>query len=161
MMQALAQAADLQRRAVRYAIKEAPVGAALLAITQWLESLSALQGPDAAGLEAVTPLRRWARRRMVRLHGQWKAALKDTGNPASQHRARIFAKRMRYGIEALRPLLPHKRTRRWYEQATSLQTSIGAARDVMQAGVLAARLDADPGLVAFLRGVAVGQERQA
>lgn len=160
MMQALAQAADLQRKAVRYAIKEPAVGVALLAITRWLEGLSALRGTDDAGHEAAASLRRWARRRTVRLHGQLKDALKDTGNPASQHRARIVAKRMRYGIEALRSLLPKKRTQRWYQQATSLQTGIGAVRDVMQAGVLAARLDADPGLVAFLRGVAVGREKQ-
>ena len=93
----------------------------------------------------------------MRLHEQLQRALKDTGNPDSQHRARIVAKRMRYGIEALHPLLPKKRTQRWYQQATRLQTSIGATRDVMQAGALVAKLELDRELVAFLRGVAVGQ----
>ncbi len=159
MMQALAQAADLQRKAVRYALKEPAVGAALLATTQWLEGLSVLNEPDEAGGDLAMPLRRWARHRMVRLHAQLKDALKDTGSPASQHRARILAKRMRYGIEALRPLLPKKHTQRWYLKATSLQTSIGATRDLMHAGELVARLETDPGLVEFLRGVSVGQTR--
>jgi hypothetical protein len=66
---------------------------------------------------------------------------------------------MRYGIEALRGLLPKRRAKRWYQQAASLQQSLGAARDVMQASVLAAKVEADHGLVEFLRGVAVGQTR--
>lgn len=156
MTQTLMHGASLQRKAVRYALKEPAVGAALLATTQWLEGLSALTGPDAAKLDPDLSLRRWARRRMARLHRQLRLALKDSGDPASQHRARILAKRMRYGIEALSALLPKRRARRWHQQAISLQTSIGAARDVMQAGALASRLDVDRGLVDFLRGVAVG-----
>ena len=58
-----------------------------------------------------------------------KLALKDACSPDSQHRARILAKRMRYGI--------------------------GVTRDVMQAGTLVARLEVDRGLVEFLRGVAL------
>ena len=157
MAQALLDAAGLQRKAVRYALQEPAVGASLLATTQWLEGLLALQGPDKAKVDQKLSLRRWARRRILRLHEQLQRALKDTGNPDSQHRARIVAKRMRYGIEALQPLLPKKRTQRWYQQATRLQTSIGATRDVMQAGALVAKLELDRELVAFLRGVAVGQ----
>ena len=159
MAQALANAARQQRKAVRYALDQPAVGAALLETTQWLEGLSALPGPGDARVELSVPLRRWARRRMVRLHERLRDALKDSGNPDSLHRVRILAKRMRYGVEALRPLLPRRRTQRWYQQATGLQTSIGASRDVMQAGALAARLDVDPGLVEFLRGVAAGQAR--
>ena len=157
--QALTQAATLQRKSVRYALEVPAVGATLLAITQWLEGLSASPRPGNTKAEPKESLRRWARRRIVRLHEQLKVACKDTGNPDSQHRARILAKRMRYGIEALHPLLPKKHTQRWYQQATSLQTNIGATRDVIQAGALVARLEADLGLVEFLRGVAIGQTR--
>ena len=66
---------------------------------------------------------------------------------------------MRYAIEALRPLLPKSRTRERYKQAMRLQSGIGAARDVRQAATLATRLEADRGIVEFLRGVAVGRER--
>lgn len=66
---------------------------------------------------------------------------------------------MRYGIEALAPLLPKKRGQRWYQQATRLQTSIGTRRDLIQASALVAKLEVDHGLVEFLRGVAVGPAR--
>lgn len=158
MTQSVADAARLQRKAVRYALQEAAVGATLLAATQWLEDLSAPPEPNDALAEPSVPLRRWARRRVVRLHAQLQRARKQADNPERQHRARILAKRVRYGIEALRALLPKKRTQRWYQQALRLQTSIGGTRDVMQAGVILARLEADRGLVEFLRGVAVGQQ---
>ncbi len=159
MAQALMDAANLQRKAVRYALEEPAVGATLLASTQWLEELSALNGPGSARADLKVSLRRWARHRTVRLHDQLQVALRDRGTPESQHRVRILAKRMRYGIEALQPLLPKRRTQRWYQQATNLQTSIGATRDLMQAVALAAKLEADGGLLEFLRGVVVGQER--
>jgi len=159
MTQSLLHAANLQRKSVRYALHEPAVGASLLATTQWLEVLSARNGPGDAGVEVKVSLRRWSRRRIVRLHRQLKLARKDTDSPDSQHRVRILAKRMRYGIEALRTYLPKRRTKRWYLQATSLQLSLGAARDVMQAGALVAKLETDRGLVEFLRGVAVGQTR--
>lgn len=157
MTKALRHAADLQRKSVRYALQVPSVGATLLAATRWLEGLSVPDGPGEAGIEPKLPLRPWARQRIARLHKQLKAARKDLGNPDSQHRARILAKRTRYGIEALGSLLPRKRSQRWRQQATSLQTGLGAARDVMQASALAARLEADGGLAEFLRGVAIGR----
>jgi CHAD domain-containing protein len=158
MTQALANAADLSRKSIRYALEVPSLGANLLAITQWMEALSTSTGKDESSRDKNTSLRPWARRRIVRLHGQLKVALRDVGNPVSQHRARILAKRLRYGIEALRPLLPTHQTKRWCAQATNLQMSIGSMRDVMQAGVLAAKAEADSGIVEFLRGVAVGME---
>ncbi|HPW09044.1 MAG TPA: inorganic triphosphatase, partial [Burkholderiaceae bacterium] len=56
-------------------------------------------------------------------------------------------------------LLPKRRTQHWYEQATDLQTSLGALRDVMQASALVAKLEADRGVIEFLRGIAVGQAK--
>lgn len=160
MTQDLLDAVDLRRKSVRYALQEPAVGAVLLEITQWLEGLSALNGSDAAGVDLKVSLRRWAARRIVRLRVQLEVARKEAVSPESLHRVRILAKRLRYGIEALRPLLPKRRTKRWHQQATHLQTTLGAARDVMQAAVLGARLEADRGLVEFLRGVAVGQARR-
>ena len=160
MTKALRQAADLQRKSVRYALQVPAVGVTLLRATQWLEGLSVPTGPREAGIEPKVPLRRWARQRIARLHKQLKAARKDIGNPDSQHRARILAKRTRYGIEALGSLLPRKHSQRWRQQATSLQTSLGAARDVMQASALAAKLEADGWLAEFLRGVAIGRSRR-
>ena len=160
MTQALLHAADLQRKTVRYALQEPAVGASLLATTQWLEGLSALRGAGDAVLESKVSLRRWARRRILRLHAQLQRARKEADTPDNLHRVRILAKRTRYGIESLRAFLPRRRRQRWYQQAMSLQTSIGSTRDVMQAGALVARLGVDRGLVEFLRGVALGQTKQ-
>jgi CHAD domain-containing protein len=84
-------------------------------------------------------------------------ALKHCETPAGQHRARILAKRLRYGIEALRPLLRAKRSRRWLRQATDLQAGMGERRDILQAAIVLAKLHADHGLTEFLRGVAAGR----
>ena len=157
MAQALTQGAELQRKAVRYALQEPSVGASLLATTQWLESLTASPGAvEATPAEPQVSLRRWSRRRIDHLHTQFKRALKAAIDPESQHRARILAKRLRYGIEALHSLLPPKRAQRWGEQATGLQTRIGATRDLSQATTLVARLELERGLAEFLRGVAAG-----
>ena len=155
MTLALTQAATLQRKLVRHALEAPAVGATLLATTQWLEALAE---PHDAGEALKISLRRWARQRIIRLHKKLKIALKDFTNPQSQHRARILSKRLRYGIEALRPLLPRRHTRRWHPQAMTLQTRIGATRDLLQAAALAAEQGKDAGLAEFLRGVAVGQE---
>ncbi|ART49603.1 CYTH and CHAD domain-containing protein [Acidovorax carolinensis] len=156
MAQAFQQAALQQRQLVRRALQEPAVGAALLSITLWLDDLARPQAwgesPDLPG----KTVRHWVRQRIQRLHAQWKKALRDSTHAESQHRARILAKRLRYNIEALRPLLPG-RAQRWLQQATQLQAGIGASRDVLQAGVLAQRLAVDRGIVEFLRGFAAGQ----
>ena len=157
MQQALAQAVDIQHKAVRYALQEPTVGACLLATTQWLEGLTLLSAEVDVKVESKKSLNHWASRQVIRLHRQFQQARHETDNPENLHRARIFAKRMRYGIESLRPVLPQKRIQRWYQQATRMQTRLGTARDVAQAGTLVAKLELDRGLVEFLRGVAVGR----
>ncbi len=154
----LLQASTLARKAVRFALQAPAVGACLLATTQWIEGLSALPSAGSADAAPPEPLTRWARQRLVHLRRQLKRALKQAPSPTQQHRVRILAKRQRYAIEALRPLLPKQRTERWYQQACSLQTTLGATRDLMLASTLATTLEANRGLAEFLRGVAVGRE---
>jgi inorganic triphosphatase YgiF len=160
MTLALTQAADLQRKAVRYALQAPEVGAALLAMTQWLENLTAQRGPDGDESESKESLRHWSRRRILHLHEQLKFAVQKMDKPDQMHRVRILAKRVRYDIEALRPLLPKKRTQVWLNRATRLQSTLGATRDMAQAAALLVRLEVDRGLVEFLRGLAAGQSRQ-
>lgn len=152
------QAATLQRKAVRYALQAPAVGACLLATTQWIEGLSGLLPADSAEPAPSEPLPRWARQRLVDLRRKLKRALKQAPSPTQQHRVRILAKRQRYAIEALRPLLPRQRAERWHQQATHLQTTLGTTRDLMMASTLATTLEANRGLAEFLRGVAVGRE---
>jgi CHAD domain-containing protein len=73
-----------------------------------------------------------------------------------QHRRRILAKRLRYCVEVLQPLLPKKHVERWLQSAMRFQNRIGLERDLAQAIETAQRLDAAQGVVQFLRGVAVG-----
>lgn len=159
MLSTLATAADKQRKAVQIALQTPAIGLALLATTQWLEELT--QPPVPAGhtaAQAQMPLRPWARRRIARLCKRLKEATQGAPSAEDQHRIRIFAKRLRYGIEALQPLLGKRRAQRWHQKAMALQTSIGCARDITQASALAAKLPVDPGLVEFLRGLAAGRE---
>jgi inorganic triphosphatase YgiF len=163
MNQSLLQAAQLQRKSVRYALQDPAVGASLLTITHWLADAPAVSALKEAGLIQDETLRQWARRRITRLHKQFKLARKETNNADAthdvdtEHQIRIQAKQMRYGIEALNCVLPKKQSQRWLDQSTSMQTRIGATRDLVQAGALVARLDVDRELVAFLRGVAFGR----
>lgn len=160
MMTALSHAADRQRDTVRAALQAPAVGATLLALTHWLEHL---WQPDAAPPRTEAdptepPLRAWLRRRVARQHQRLKQARQDGDAPAQGHRLRLQAKRLRYAIDAVGPLLPRRRARRWQAQARDLQTGLGATRDLAQAHTLLAPLGVEPELVAFLRGVAVGQQ---
>ena len=160
LLAAMNDAAALRRRSIRHALEVPAVGSTLLAITQWLEELPAQHSPDNPRASQKNALRHWARERIARLHKKMEQALEDAAHPESLHRARLLAKRLRYGIEALRPVLRKRQARRWLKQATGLQTDIGLTRDVHQAGVLASHLEADGGLAEFLRGLAVGQAAQ-
>lgn len=153
MQQALDHAAGRERQTVRQSLEAPAVGLALLAATRWLQSPATAQETET---ETLT-LRRWARRRILRLHSRLQQALDRADSPAGQHRARILAKRLRYGIEALQPLLP-RRAQGWRQQAVALQTELGATRDLQQAGELLAALAVDRELTAFVRGVAAGRE---
>lgn len=162
MTDGLTQAVDLQRKAVRYALQEPVVGASLLAITQWLEDLTSPQGQGDAMLLPKESLRRWARRRMVRLHEQLQRARQKADkadDPIRLHRVRILAKRLRYGMEALHDLLPKRQRQDWTQQAMKLQMRLGASRDLGQASVLVARLEVDRGLAEFLRGLTLGRNK--
>ncbi|QTN28521.1 CHAD domain-containing protein [Rhodoferax sp. AJA081-3] len=156
MEQALAHAADQQRDRLHHALSQPQTGAALLALTQWLESDLAQLAQDAV-VDPKNSLQDWARQHIRHWHSQLKAALARTTDADSAHRTRILAKRLRYGIEALRPLLPQRRAKHWHLQASQLQNEMGSQRDVQQALAIAAGLPVDPSLLEFLRGVAVGQ----
>lgn len=159
MVQALQAAAQLQRKALRYALDQPALGAALLATTQWLEA-DTLCTP--APRRQLPPLRAWAKHRITRLRARWLRALKlsqQTNDPQSQHRSRLLAKRLRYSMEALHKLLPRQqRAQRWQQQALQFQTRIGSQRDMERAVVLVSGLDISPSLVDFLRGVALGMK---
>lgn len=160
---ALEDAATLQGKAVRDALQEPAVGATLLAATEWLENMTTAATAVQTSAPARRPpsLKRWARSRIKHVRQQLKCATQNNHHLEDQHRVRLLAKRLRYGIEALQPLLPKKAALRWHQQAVILQSGIGVARDLTQCIEQALALDADGELVAFLRGVAVGHRLSA
>lgn len=168
--QALTQARQHQHTLVCQALAQPAVGQVLLAITQWLETLEALDGPLAASsahpFTDPRAVKRWVRHRTERLAHRLEDALHEATHPptgtdapldplALLHRARILAKRLRYNTEAMAPLLSERLVQK-RTAAVQWQENLGAGRDLAQASVLAARVHAAPVLVEFLRGVAAG-----
>src|ERR1035437_8016398 len=160
MILALTRATELQLKAVRHALQEPAVGADLLAMTQWLQDLTHSRATRNAMFESKVSRRNWVRHRIRRLHKLLKLACREDDRPARQHRIRILAKRLRYGVEALQTLLPKKRAQGWRQQAINLQTSIGTRRDIMQAAALVAELEVDRGLIEFLHELGVASKRK-
>jgi CHAD domain-containing protein len=149
MSEDLQRSADEGRSLVRSELAHPAVVATLLALTEWVDGLS--KTSQSAASETV-PLRRWARHRLADWHRCFKVAFKSarhSANPEQQHRARILAKRLRYGVEALGDLLPAKRRRRWRQQAVELQARLGSARDLRQAHALAVSVAAADDIQAF------------
>lgn len=157
VMHKLATANRRQRKAVRLALQTPAIGAALLTTSQWLEDISVPPELGHARTQRQKSLQAWARRRTKRLYARLNEATKGADSAEGQHRIRILAKRLRYGIEALQPLLWEKRAWRWHQHAVALQTHIGGARDVTQAATLVEKVAPGHGLVEFLRGVTFGQ----
>ena len=154
---ALAQAAADRHQSVRDSLHNPATGAALLALTEWLECKHNVE-TRSNSVDERTALRPWALQRMEGLREQLKTTLKKSPKPDNLHRARILAKRQRYGVEALRTLLPKRRAQQWYRQATRLQSSIGADRDLRQALNMAKRLRAHSKLLQFLQTVSLGRK---
>ena len=152
----------MRRAGLLSALESPPTGQALLALERWLHAL-----PQAAWTPELAErgIADWAASRTKRLHSrlsteveEMAAADLDTAEGIEhQHNVRLLAKRTRYVLEALRTVLPKERTRRWQEQATELQTSIGAARDLMLLATLLEPLGVHAGILGFLRGVAAGR----
>jgi CHAD domain-containing protein len=111
---------------------------------------------DNSGLVHKGALQRWAKRRTGRLQQRLVQAHKQADTPQQKHRVRILAKRLRYGAEALRELLPRHQADACIAQASQLQGNLGKSRDVAQAGALVAALALDPHIEAYLQGVEVG-----
>ncbi len=168
--------------ALRAALHTPATGLALLRLLRWVNALA----PAGAGAAEATAapealLRDWAPRRARRLRTRLRDAIAALGAPANrpdpgagqatpppsaaanptgtaqQHRMRLLAKRSRYVLESLRPLLRPKRTRKAIAQATALQTGIGATRDLDLLASLLATLGAERAIAAFFRGASVAR----
>ncbi len=154
MSQALQRLAEEQRSLVRSELQQATIVATLLALTAWVDGVSEVS--PSVGVQKFL-LQRWARQRLADWRTRFKKSLKsgrDSTNPDQQHRVRILAKRLRYGLDALGFLLPGQRSQRWRQQAAEVQTQLGGKRDLQQAHTLAASVAADDAILQFLQGLA-------
>jgi inorganic triphosphatase YgiF len=157
LQEAMAMATQAQHQQVRQALFDPAAGATLLALTKWLEITGSPTQPANDSAVQTQNLRAWARLRMERLQTQLKGSQEKTKKTDHLHRTRILAKRMRYGVETLRAVLPKRRAQRWHRQAAHLQNAMGAERDLQQALRLSKRLKAHATLLAFLHAVALGR----
>lgn len=158
-LQGLEAARLAQRAQLRQTLATPAVGRALLALTQHLWQ---------SKQQSVPIKKRWAGQRLARWHRRLQGLLKGEQaallDVATLHAARLLAKRLRYGSEALASALPAKRLRqsqRWVQDATLWQMRIGQARDAWQAAVLLRELGGADNLVCFMQGVAAAMERAA
>lgn len=162
METAVAAERGIRRAALLSTLHAPATGQALLQMEQWLHALPKAAWTPELAEQAVED---WAEARTRRLHRRLADELKqmqDTDLQSAegiehQHNVRLLAKRTRYVLEALRTVLPRERTRRWQDQATELQTSIGAARDLMLLATLLEPLGVEREILGFLRGVAAGR----
>ncbi|MFN4102953.1 MAG: CHAD domain-containing protein [Tepidimonas sp.] len=155
----LSASARRARQALRTQLAAPATGQALLACATWLQQLPA---------QAEAPAD-WAAERLRRWHSHLLRTLTASAHPAdvqttadALHAARLLAKRLRYGAEAVTPALPAKaarRVQRWQRDARTWQSRIGRWRDTQRAAELLAEHRADPALTGFLRGVALAGRR--
>lgn len=159
MESALLLATQDQRRSVCEALEIPAVGSVLVAVAQWLECQLPLGAPVPAGKDGPE-VTHWVARRLRRLQVRLGEQPADSADAAVQHRIRILSKRLRYGVEALRPLLPKRQAKQWHQQAVGLQTTIGTRRDIIRAQEIVGQLGVAPSLADFLRGIVVGTHMQ-
>jgi inorganic triphosphatase YgiF len=157
LMEDLGQDRVRARARVRALLAQAASAQALLAVTTWLDGVETGQEPAAERHATGESRRAWARQRVRRLGRDLRQACRQLDDAQSQHRARILAKRLRYGVESLRALLPAARARRWHRRAQRWQAALGGQRDLSQALERVARLPRHQAIAEFLRGYQAGQ----
>lgn len=153
-------AAQSQRHMTRQLLAQPASGQGLLQLAHWLHELGREAEPDEGRRKGE---RDWARERSARLLRRLRQAIEasaaEDASEAQQHRTRLLAKRVRYGVETLHDLLPARKAGRWVRQASQLQTRLGAERDLLRAIALLREIGEEGGLTDFLRGVAAAQQR--
>lgn len=153
-VQSLADAAQAERISFRSALRVPVVGATLLRVTRYIEEMSPL---DAVVTESkARGLDSWSEHRLQRLQRKLEQSIEAATDKDSQHRARILAKRLRYGLESMQTVLPNRLAKKGLMKAAALQGAIGVSRDFQRLHQFAVECGAEAGLVEFLRGYGSG-----
>ena len=135
LIQQLDQAAAAQGVALQALLQSPAVGQAMWQQVLWLAQLRDDPPPSLSQRDEET-LGEWACARITDIHHRFARAQKRCQDEETQHRARIWAKRLRYATEDLQHLLGNKAVK-WLEQARRVQSSFGAQRDLQMAAGLA------------------------
>lgn len=159
--QVLALNLHQQRQRLLDALQDPQVGSCLLEVARWLEAPWLTNAHGLRATDSAMPVADWARRRVVKLVHRLSADQNNVSDPMAQHRRRIIAKRLRYCIEAVRPLLPRRRFKHWYQLAIEQQARLGRDRDLLLAVTMVGTLPVSDGIKEFLRGVWHGRQRDA
>lgn len=135
---ALEAEAGARRTALRRLLVHPAIGEALWEQVLWLLQLrdDGLQFHSRAGGKKA--LAKWARHHVGRIHRKFERARARCRDAETQHRARIWAKRLRYASEDFGGLLPDA-AKKWRKEASQLQSSFGEQRDLQTAATLAER----------------------
>lgn len=152
-------AREKHRDHLRHCLSDPLVGLFLLRWAQVLWQLN--EAPlGVKKRQALERLARWHRQMQDLLHPAHDTWVDIT----SLHEARLLAKRLRYGSEALASALPPRKKQKvsqWANEALSWQTRIGQARDAWQAAECLQAVGASDAVTYFLKGVGAAMDRSA
>lgn len=135
---ALETEAKARRAVLRGLLIKPAIGDALWAQVLWLLQLKEYGQQIHRRRDDKSSLVEWASHHVGRIHRKFKHARERCRDAQTQHRARIWAKRLRYASEDFRKLLP-RAARKWHKEAVQLQSDFGAQRDLQTAAALAER----------------------
>ncbi|RQS55238.1 CHAD domain-containing protein [Burkholderia sp. Bp8984] len=156
-------AARVQATAARVELRQALHSARYARLTLgWLEWLSALALPPAAGDDDTPSLRRHATKRVRRLFGHLYASPSLTSlETAARHQVRIDAKRLRYALEFFASLASRRTRNETVKTLARVQSVLGEANDTIVALHHLEQLAAPAYQLGFVRGYGAALEQRA
>jgi len=156
-------AARAQATAARIELRQALHSARYARLTLgWLEWLSTLALPPAAGDDDAPSLRRHATKRVRRLFGHLYASPSLTSlDTAARHQVRIDAKRLRYALEFFASLASRRTRNETVKTLARVQSVLGEANDTMVAQHHLEQLAAPAYQLGFVRGYGAALEQRA
>lgn len=149
MVQTLCMRREQARLTLSHACRQPDVQIHLQSVSHWIDSLHRMSCPASAQL-CGPDFQGWIERRLERLSrklAKWSHKDQQKG----QHKARIFAKQLRYEVEILQSILPGKWGDRHLKKAKKLQADIGWQRDRETACKLVNSLKRYPAIAAFIQ----------
>lgn len=156
-------AARVQATAARIELRQALHSARYARLTLgWLEWLSALALPQAAGDDDTPSLRRHATKRVRRLFSHLYASPSLTSlDTAARHQVRIDAKRLRYALEFFASLASRRTRNETVKTLARVQGVLGEANDTIVALHHLEQLAAPAYQLGFVRGYGAALEQRA